>query len=655
MVSTSLFTGLSGLKAHQRWMDVIGNNLANINTPGFWSSRVTFSDLLSFTITPGNGPTANSGGVNPTQLGLGTAVSSIDTNTNQGTFLNTGRPLDVAIKGRGFFALQQGNRTLYTRVGTFGVDTNRQLIDLRSGLRVIGSTGAPITVPLTGTLPAQLTSSVDFAGTLPAEVTGPLAEVLSSSTALQQGTAAVKSSTSTPLFPINLTTLGILDNTFTVTVDGGSPQTVTLSTAKFGGDTSVTAAEWKAGIESQVNGVSVDATTGAISTLRVGNTATLKMDDVNGNPISALGFNTILIQGTQSDATTTTLLNDLTINNKDYVNGNTIQISGTDASGNKVAGNFTFGPANDGTTVGDMLTFINSLYQSTQTNGATAALSSSGTITLTANQQGDVNLQLFISDTSVTGNKTAFPSFTVSREGTGPDTVATSIDIFDSLGRAHSVAMTFTRSNTDPTVWNLEATMDSLDGNLIDSAVTEIRFNANGSFNVVTGANQSIEFNFNGIAAAQTVNLNFGSAGSFDGLSMLGSKATAAAINQDGFAAGTLLNVAINKNGIMQGFFSNGQTTDIGTLRIAVFNNPQGLVREGDTLFSESPNSNNAILTTAGNANAGTLVAGVLESSNVDIAEEFVRLIEAQRGFQANARVITTADQILAELLNIVR
>ena len=86
-----------------------------------------------------------------------------------------------------------------------------------------------------------------------------------------------------------------------------------------------------------------------------------------------------------------------------------------------------------------------------------------------------------------------------------------------------------------------------------------------------------------------------------------------------------------------------------------MFSNEGGLVRVGDTMFVESPNSDDAITTTAGAAGAGSVRSGQLENSNVDIAREFVNLIEAQRGFQANSRVITTTDEILAELMNIVR
>jgi flagellar hook protein FlgE len=111
----------------------------------------------------------------------------------------------------------------------------------------------------------------------------------------------------------------------------------------------------------------------------------------------------------------------------------------------------------------------------------------------------------------------------------------------------------------------------------------------------------------------------------------------------------------LGQSSVLAGFYSNGQSQTLDTLRISMFSNEAGLVRAGDTLFTESPNSDDAIATTANAAGAGSVRAGQLENSNVDIAREFVNLIEAQRGFQANSRVITTTDEILAELMNIVR
>jgi flagellar hook protein FlgE len=130
---------------------------------------------------------------------------------------------------------------------------------------------------------------------------------------------------------------------------------------------------------------------------------------------------------------------------------------------------------------------------------------------------------------------------------------------------------------------------------------------------------------------------------------------TIASDGSDGYAAGTLLSVGFSNAGELVGNYSNGKNQTLDTLRISMFSNEGGLVRSGDTLFTESPNSDDAIFTTANSAGAGSVRAGQLENSNVDIAREFVNLIEAQRGFQANSRVITTTDEILSELMNIVR
>ena len=226
MVNTSLFSGLSGLRAHQQYIDIIGNNLANVSTPGFWGARMTFSDILSFTQTAGSGPSGNFGGTNPRQVGLGVGVGSIDLRTEQGTFQDTGRSLDVALQGRGFFTLNDGLRNLYTRVGTFGVDANRNLVDLRTGYRVVNASGADITVPVTDTLPPRATSEVTFQGNLPAEVSGPLEEIVTSSSPFLEGTSANKTTTVTGTFTIPP---ALVNKSILVSVNGGAQQTVTFT------------------------------------------------------------------------------------------------------------------------------------------------------------------------------------------------------------------------------------------------------------------------------------------------------------------------------------------------------------------------------------------------------------------------------------------
>ena len=174
-------------------------------------------------------------------------------------------------------------------------------------------------------------------------------------------------------------------------------------------------------------------------------------------------------------------------------------------------------------------------------------------------------------------------------------------------------------------------------------------------FYVIGGGTNTLSFTWNGISAQQSVTVDLGSSGQFDGVAMLGNVATVAAVDQDGYGVGTLLNAGFNNNGELVGYYSNGQSQVLEQLRISMFSNEGGLLRSGDTLFVESPNSDDAIATTANSAGAGSVRSGQLENSNVDIAQEFVDLIEAQRGFQANSRVITTTDEILAELMNIVR
>ena len=655
MVSTALYTGLSGLRVHQTYIDVIGNNLANVSTPGFRGSRATFSDILSFTVRSGSGPNGNFGGVNPLQIGHGATMATVDTDTNQGTMQDTGRSMDVALQGRGFFTLTNGLQSFYSRVGSFGIDANRTLVDLRSGLQVVGSTGSSITVPVSDTLPASPTTQVDFQGNLPAKVGGPLAEIVQSNVALKEGTAANKVATAAGVAAPQFDLTAFAGKTVLVSVNGGAQQSVTFPTSAFGGGP-VNASTVAAQFSLQGLQVTANDTAGTIAfdTIRLGTNATLKFDDgpSAAGLLNALGLDATLDAGTESTAVATTGLAGLTARTSAYANGDNITVSGTNPDGTVFSDTFVFGAANDGTTVGDMIAFINATVDNTQ---STAELTSDGNIRLVATDKEEADLSLFIGDAAGNTGKNSWPNFTVAQTGTGPDTAVTSIDIVDSQGRTHPVTLTFTRSTIDSTVWDLQAELDPSEGTITQSQIGQIRFNDNGSFNVIGGGTNALAFTWNGVAASQSVTVDLGTSGQFDGIAMLGNATTVAAINQDGFAAGTLLNAGFNQEGELVGFYSNGQSQTLDTLRISMFSNEGGLVRVGDTMFVESPNSDDAIATTANSAGAGTVRSGQLENSNVDIAREFVNLIEAQRGFQANSRVITTTDEILAELMNIVR
>jgi flagellar hook protein FlgE len=656
MVSTSLFTGLTGLRLHQSYIDIIGNNLANVSTAGFRGSRATFSDILSFTMRTGSSPSGNLGGLNPMQIGHGAVLTTVDADTNQGTFQDTGRPLDVAIQGRGFFTLTDGLRRFYTRVGTFGIDDDRALVDMRTGLYVSNAGGGKITVPVTDTLPAQPTANITFQGNLPARVGGPFAEIVESRSVLQAGTAATKQALAggpaAPQFDLT----AFAGRTLLVSVNGGAQQSVSFPTSIFGAGpvpAATVAAQFAvAGLD-----VTADDVAGTIdfATIRLGTDATLKFDDgpQATGLLAALGLDATLEIGSESVATGATDLASMTARNDPYVDGDRITVSGTNPDGTAFSNTFVYGAANNGTTLQDLVDFLN--QNTIDPNQATAELTADGHIRLTASSQETADMSLFIGDATGNVGSNDWPNFTVTQNGTDPDTAITSIDVIDAQGLAHTVTMTFTRSTANTAIWDLTATMDASEGTITQPTVGQIRFNSDGSFNVIGGGSNALQFDFTGIGTSQSVTIDLGTSGQFDGVAMLGNSATVAATDQDGYGPGSLLNVAFDPDGKLNGFYTNGQSRVIDTLRLSIFSNEGGLLRIGDTMYIESPNSDDPIFTTANAAGAGAIRAGSLENSNVDIAREFVNLIEAQRGFQANSRVITTTDEILAELMNIVR
>lgn len=134
----SLFSGVAGLKNHQTRMDVIGNNISNVNTYGFKTSRVSFQDMLSQTMAGAAKPEENKGGVNPKQVGLGMTVASIDRIFTQGSLQTTGNQTDLAISGDGFFVVADGDKKYYTRSGAFALDRDGTLVNPANGLKVQG-------------------------------------------------------------------------------------------------------------------------------------------------------------------------------------------------------------------------------------------------------------------------------------------------------------------------------------------------------------------------------------------------------------------------------------------------------------------------------------------------------------------------------------
>jgi len=232
---------------------------------------------------------------------------------------------------------------------------------------------------------------------------------------------------------------------------------------------------------------------------------------------------------------------------------------------------------------------------------------------------------------------------------------ATSITVFDSLGGTHVMMTNFIKSH-EPNKWYWNITMQG--GEIIQSGATgTVTFNADGSllrFNIDGGADK-FSFDPNNGAGLTQVELNAGSSGKYDGLTGFSGTETVAAVKQNGYGMGILDKISIDPTGLIIGIFSNGVSRNLAQIVLAGFNNQAGLMKTGESLFQSSANSGEGIEGVAGETIAATISSGALESANVDLAQEFTNMIIAQRGFQSNARVITTSDSMLDDLVNLKR
>lgn len=340
-------------------------------------------------------------------------------------------------------------------------------------------------------------------------------------------------------------------------------------------------------------------------------------------------------------ATTATTLNSLDSNTTDYVAGDTILITGTKSDGTAVSATYTYAA---GDTVATLLAAINTAFS----GDATASLDSSGKIILAADTEGSDELSLTLADGGSNTGATTWTDHTFSGS-----TYTTSVDIFDSQGTRHTVTLRFTKQMDNE--WDLTASMDSSEGTFAssDNQITGITFNDDGTFS--TSGNTTLQFNFNGINSTQSVIFDLGTSGENNGITQNGGDSTVAVSSQDGYEYGTFDSVSINSDGTITALYTNGITDNIATLKLALFNNLNGLTKVGDNLYEQTAASGEPIYVNPNSGRAGSISSGYLEGSNVDMATELTSLITAQRGFQLNTKVITTADEILAEVVNLKR
>lgn len=267
---------------------------------------------------------------------------------------------------------------------------------------------------------------------------------------------------------------------------------------------------------------------------------------------------------------------------------------------------------------------------------------------------------------TVRANLQASPDAVGAFDVTNPSATSnfnTSLVVYDSLGEAHQLDVYFRHDPATPGNWEWFAVTDG-GGQTGGTAGTNVQV-ANGTMSFGTSGEMTAfavtAQSFAPInAAAQTLTFNFGTptgAGGTgrDGITQFAGPSVATFLSQDGYSSGDLSSLTVDSQGQLVGAFSNGRSRVIGQVAVANFTAEEGLNRVGGNLFVETQSSGAPVVGAPGSGGLGSVTSGVLEQSNVDMGQEFIRLIAAQRGFQANAKTVTTADALLAELMTIKR
>lgn len=572
-LTSALFTGLSGLDANSTRLNVVGNNIANANTVAFKSSRALFTPQFYVTTAGGTAPTANSGGTNPNQSGLGTQVSTIEKDFNAGAIQTTGKSTDMAIDGAGFFVVQ-GVDQQFTRDGSFNLDSSNNLVTaggdfvqgygVDANFKVIPGKLQNLQIPLGAASAAEATKSMTLQGNLDtAGTVASGASVLSTQLLTRVGGGAV---------PTGATLLtDVADASTPATPSFSVGQVLTLQGTKGG---RITTPE----------------------TFKV--TATSTLSDLTSFFSNSLAINT----GAPADPTEPTP-------------GVTME---TDATNPNAARMFVVG--NPGA--------ANALQLGASSFGG----------------PGIVSPFTFQDSTNAAG-------FTSNPTG---ESIHTSAVIYDSLGKPVTVDVTavYQSSSSTGTQWSFTAESSdnkAVNGSQIVGSGT-LTFDTNGKLITSSGATLSIDRTGTGAKTPFSVKLDFSN------MTALAANASSMVMSkQDGSPLGSLSSFTVGTDGTIVGAFSNGLTRTLGQVAVATFNNNEGLNDKGNNLFEASANSGTPVIGTPLNLGAGAVRSGALEQSNVDLSTEFVNMIVASTGFNAASRVISTSNQLLADLLNTTR
>jgi len=543
----SMYAGVSGLRNHQMKMDVLGNNIANINTVGYKGGRIHFAESLNQTLSNAS-PSQGSGYINPMQVGLGMKTTGIENLFNQGALENTGVVTDMALEGDGFFVLQGSTSRLFTRSGQFYFGADGRLVT-NQGLDVQGW----MVDRTTGTVDSEFGSG-------------------------------------------NLTNISVDPNTIS---EAEATQNV-----------------WFSG----------NLNAGLKTTIEVHSTGT------------ALQEGTI-------DADAATELNNLDQTSIALVAGDTVEISGVNPDGTTVSATYTYAA---GDTVQELLDSINGAF-----TGVTAAITD-GNIVLTDTVAGDSETFISLSNGTTNTGTVSWPNFVDTEVGYTAKARTSSV-VYDSLGGAHNVVIEFTKTTTDGQ-WTWE-TLVTGDETVTAGSTGTVQFDLAGNLTsfLLDGGDADVTIDPGNGAAEMHLILHAEDTEGHAGISQYDNISTLNIRDQDGRASGELVGLTIGRDGLVSGSFSNGEIESLAKLAVAKFPNNGGLSDLGNSLYQTSIASGDEMIVSLEEGAGTSIISGALEASNVDLSKELTEMIITQKGFEASAKVISTANQLLDELIRLKR
>jgi len=587
--------------------------------------------------------------------------------------------LSDLIQGTGFFVLSDGASRVYTRAGIFGIDSSNVLVNPSTGLRVQGimadSSGNIGTGPFTDIIidpglvvPASPSSKVSLMGNLDS-ASDAKGTVMESSSFLKaaDGTDLISEMSGENGAMLGLNVGDVVNINGRV---GGSPLGVAGITITSGMTYQdlVTAVNGSLAAASANMSMGINAA-GGLDATSSGATA------VDGFSLSVTGntsFNTNFgfpasIAAGSTESTTSDL--------RGFADASSLLSDIFDSEGNSL-GLTTFPTVIDvGGSVGDdpktpsqmqvtatstLGDLASEMQYNLEINSNPAEVNTMGQIVLRGEVGTDSAIsKISISEQGVTNSAltNAF-DFTETQAAVDQKDFSMSTMVYDSLGAEHPITFNFEKvPGENEWIWSAE-----LEGTetLLSGYSGRLSFNETGSITSFVFDDGSSGLTFqpqaNGVQGAENVELalDFGEIGALTGLTQFKGAGNLQSI-ADGYGTGTLVDYNIDQSGTITGIFSNDTSQAIAQIGMANFSNADGLTRQANNTYRRSGNSGQAMEMFAGTGNGTTLVAGALETSNVDLAKQFTDLVVAQRSFQANSRVITTADQVMQELVNIIR